>query len=455
MTQITSEPGEESLNFSNLQLHEKISKAIEHIGYTQATTIQQKAIPVILNGSDILASAQTGSGKTVAFSIPIIQSLMDHASESTSPAKHPLKALILAPTRELAQQIHKVIVDLTKFTPLNIALLLGGEPILAQKKSLQKGADIVIATPGRLLDHINMCSIALGQVKILTLDEADKMLDMGFLPDLERIFTYLPPKRQTLLFSATFSTHIKKLASQYQTNPITIEAHSTNSSNTNVSQLLYLVDEQHKFNLLKSILAEKTGQCIIFTNSKIDCKKLHQQLYKDYNAATIHGDMSQIQRLENLQTFKDNKARVLVATDVAARGLDIAGMPLVINYHLPWQAQDYIHRIGRTGRAGQTGEAISFYTTKENKFKVDIEKLIGKDMIKFEQYQYKAPVLQPRYLQQKNDEYSAGAKNISSNDIVDDNFINKANNYANWKSQYIDKYRVTRKFPTCALFKFK
>jgi len=368
-------------SFDDFNFNPSLVKAIIKLGFTLPTLIQDQAIPIILESRDILASAQTGSGKTAAFAMPIIQKILHLANDSPSPAKHPVLALILAPTRELAHQIYKVFCELSEFTSLKIGVLVGGEPIESQKQLLQKGLDVIIATPGRLYDHITLGSIKLGKVQILTLDEADKMLDMGFLPDLEKIFEYLPKERQTLLFSATFSQYIKKLTQQYQNDPVLIEAHSSNSSNTNVSQYMYLLSEYQKLSTLKNILKESEGQCMVFTNSKIDCKKLQLDLQDTHNSLAIHGDMTQSQRIEHLNSFKTNQTKVLVATDVAARGLDIPDLPLVINYTLPFNAEDYVHRIGRTGRAGKNGKAISLYSTKDNKFKDAIEALIGKDII--------------------------------------------------------------------------
>jgi ATP-dependent RNA helicase RhlE len=366
-----------SLSFNDFSLSKCLIDCINALGYTTPTSIQSQAIPAILSKSDVLASAQTGSGKTAAFAIPTVQNLLEHASDSSSPAKHLVRGLILAPTRELAQQIYDVFLSLIGNTPLKIALLLGGESMPLQKQSLQKGVDIVIATIGRLYDHVNVGNIKLNKVEILILDEADRMLDMGFLPDLEKIFSFLPQKRQTLLFSATFSDYIKKLTHNYQTNPIIIQTHITNSSNINIKQNLYIIQEYQRLVILKKILQDNEGQCIIFTNSKIDCKKLQQQLVVTYEAIAIHGDMTQAQRTESLNMFKENKIRILVATDVAARGLDVPLLPLVINYNLPFQAEDYIHRIGRTGRAGMQGLAISLCSPKEEANKLAIEKLIG------------------------------------------------------------------------------
>ncbi len=371
-----------TFSFTEFNLDKRLMQALDKENFNHATTIQEQAIPVILNKKDILASAQTGSGKTLAFCLPMLQNLIESSSNSTSPAKHPVLALVLAPTRELAQQIHKVIYTLAQFTDFRIALLLGGEPIQAQTSILQKGADIIIATPGRLLDHITSNTVKLNQIKILALDEADKMLDMGFLPDLEKIFTYTPNNKQTLLFSATFSGHIKKLTENYQNNPVVIQAHAANSSNLNVEQSMYYVNHYQRLSTLKQILRQESGQCIIFTNSKIDCKKLQQDLGTTYGALSIHGDMTQTQRMEHLNLFKSNNIKVLVATDVASRGLDIPDLPLVINYNLPFQPEDYVHRIGRTGRAGKNGKAISLYTEKDSKLKIAIENLVGEGIIK-------------------------------------------------------------------------
>ncbi len=424
-------------SFSNMDLSEKLLKSVHKLGYTTPTTIQSEAIPAIINQHDVLASAQTGSGKTAAFVVPIIQRLLKDASDSPSPAKHPLRALILAPTRELAQQIYEVFAKLIEYTPLRIATLLGGESMPNQKQLLQKGIDIVIATPGRLYDHVNMNNIQLGKVEILTLDEADRMLDMGFLPEIEKIIAHIPKHRQTLLFSATFSEYITKLTQKYQNAPVIIKTHSANSSNVNVKQSIYLIQEYQRLSTLKRVLHDNQGQCIVFTNSKIDCKKLQQQLDVNYETLAIHGDMTQSQRIESLQAFKENKIRILVATDVAARGLDVAGLPLVVNYHIPYHAEDYIHRIGRTGRAGQTGLAISICSDKEVYNKNAIEKLIGKDIIEI-----------------KNID---NIDNINRTDKAlpkDNLFGNKNIKYAIC-GEYINKYTKNKLIPDCALFRIR
>jgi ATP-dependent RNA helicase RhlE len=437
------------VKISDLNLDINLIKSINELGYTSLTTIQQQAIPVILSGKDVLASAQTGSGKTAAFVIPLLQRLLPNASSSPSPARHPIRALILAPTRELAQQIHDVCTQLAQFTYLRVATLLGGESMQQQTQLLQKGIDVVIATPGRLYDHIVTNKLNLNQVEVLVLDEADRMLDMGFLPEIENILAHLPQdlhKRQTLLFSATFSEYIKKLTQKYQYQPVTIQAHAVNSSNVNVQQLMYQIAEHQRLVTLKYLLRQHAGQCIVFTNSKIDCKKLQQQLdginansnfdntnQQGYRALAIHGDLTQSQRIENLNAFKANNIRVLVATDVAARGLDIPSLPLVINYHMPFQAEDYVHRIGRTGRAGQNGIAISLYTLKEQYLQQAIEKLIGKDAFEGRTYEEIA-----------NHHLS---KNQNSSD---NNNNNKNNKQINYMSKYADY-----KLPSCALFQIK
>ncbi len=430
-----------NLSIADLNLDPHLIKSINALGYTSLTTIQQQAIPVILAGQDVLASAQTGSGKTAAFAIPVLQRLLPQANNSPSPARHPIRALILAPTRELAQQIYDVFTQLAQFTFLRIATLLGGESMPQQTQLLQKGIDIVIATPGRLYDHVVTNKLNLNQVEILVLDEADRMLDMGFLPEIENILSHLPQdlnKRQTLLFSATFSDYIKKLTQKYQYKPLTIQAHAVNSSNVNVQQLMYEIEEHQRLLALKYILREHSGQCIIFTNSKIDCKKLQQQLdgtHQSYRALAIHGDLTQSQRIENLNAFKTNSIRILVATDVAARGLDIPSLPLVVNYHIPFHAEDYVHRIGRTGRAGQNGIAISLYTFKEQYLQQAIEKLIGKESF-------------------ENKLFSELNSNYNINNNLNTGASKK---YQESKKQlnYINKYADYNKAPSCALFQNK
>jgi superfamily II DNA/RNA helicase len=373
-------------NFSDFALDPTILKAVAEQGYTQATPIQAKAIPIVLEGRDVMGAAQTGTGKTAAFTLPIIQKLLPQANTSTSPARHPIRALILTPTRELSDQVAENASLYAKFTNLRTAVVFGGVDIKPQTALLRSGVEILIATPGRLLDHITSKTADLSQVQILVLDEADRMLDMGFLPDLQRIINLIPSQRQTLLFSATFSPEIKKLAQTYLRNPITIEVARQNAAADTVNQMVYLVPNENKRAAIISILQNrmKTGlsqQCIIFTNSRMGCARLANALERDgIKAAAIHGDKSQTERMATLERFKNGTIDALVATDVAARGLDIPDMPCVINHELPFNAEDFIHRIGRTGRAGSKGDAIALVDESEKRLLDDIEKLMKRKL---------------------------------------------------------------------------
>jgi superfamily II DNA/RNA helicase len=374
----------EAIQFDVLGLAAPLLKAISETGYTTPTPIQAKAIPLALQGMDLMAGAQTGTGKTAAFALPILQKLLPFASSSTSPAKHPIRALVLTPTRELAIQVEESIKVYAKHTPLKSLVVFGGVDIKTQTPHLKTGIEILVATPGRLLDHIEQKTLNLGQVQILVLDEADRMLDMGFMPDLKRILALLPKQRQNLMFSATFSNEIKKLADDFLTNPTLIEVARSNATAENVTQKVYLVEQSKKQALLTQLLmAEDNKQVIIFTKTKITASRLSRALQKEGIAAdAIHGDKSQKERLEALDAFKAGKITALVATDVAARGLDISDLPMVINYEIPSAPEDYVHRIGRTGRAGASGVAISLVCEDEEKYLAEIEKLIKRSIDK-------------------------------------------------------------------------
>ncbi|WP_034412273.1 DEAD/DEAH box helicase [Derxia gummosa] len=374
----TTAPEGAQPDFSTFGLDAAILRAIVEQGYTTPTPIQQQAIPIALQGRDLMGAAQTGTGKTAGFSLPILQRLVPTQSASVSPARHPVRALILAPTRELADQVADNVATYAKHTQLRSAVVFGGVDIRPQIEALRAGVEIVIATPGRLLDHVQQKSINLSQVQILVLDEADRMLDMGFLPDLQRIVNLLPQSRQTLLFSATFSDDIKKLARSFLRDPATIEVARRNSTNENVTQTVYAVAEPDKHRALVQVLRERElKQVIVFVNKKLGAGRLSRLLERDGIPATaIHGDRSQAERTKALEDFKAGTIEVLVATDVAARGLDISALPAVINFDIPYNAEDYVHRIGRTGRAGATGDAISFCSPEEERSMADIEKLI-------------------------------------------------------------------------------
>ncbi|MGE5171164.1 MAG: DEAD/DEAH box helicase [Rudaea sp.] len=349
-------------------------------GYTTPTPIQAQAIPEILAGHDIMGGAQTGTGKTAGFGLPILHKLTPHANASPSPARHPVRALIVAPTRELAIQVEEQVKEYGKYTNLRSTCVFGGVDIRQQLAIVRAGVEILVATPGRLLDHVEQKSVNLGQVEILVLDEADRMLDMGFIPDIKRIMALLPAKRQNLLFSATFSNEIKKLADELLNKPRLIEVARRNTAAETVSQSAYKVPQEAKRALLEHLVKSRNvWQVLCFVRTKHGASRLARQLERDGLATSaIHGDKTQGARLEALAKFKEGKLQVLVATDVAARGLDIDDMPLVVNYELPHVPEDYIHRIGRTGRAGASGEAISLVAPEEEKYLAEIERLLKK-----------------------------------------------------------------------------
>jgi len=384
MTQPNTDPAAQAAadapvqTFADFGLHPDLLRAVADTGYTTPTPIQAQAIPVVISGRDVMGAAQTGTGKTAAFTLPILHRLMPLANHSMSPARHPTRALILAPTRELADQVAENASRYSKHTPLRTAVVFGGVDIGPQKVALRAGCEVLIATPGRLLDHVEQRTANLSQVGILVLDEADRMLDMGFLPDLERIIRLLPQQRQNLLFSATFSNDIRKLARSYLNHPVEIEVAARNATADTVTQIAYPMEADAKRAAVVHLVKSRgLKQVMVFSNTKIGTGRLARQLELDgVRAESIHGDKSQADRMKALEAFKAGELEVLVATDVAARGLDVAGIPCVINYDLPYNAEDYVHRIGRTGRAGASGEAIAFYTPSEEKLLLDIEKLI-------------------------------------------------------------------------------
>ena len=374
----------EIVNFDSLGLAPELLKALTDSGYTTPTPIQAQAIPVALAGGDLMAGAQTGTGKTAAFALPLLQKLLPFANNGASPAKHPVRALILTPTRELAIQVEESVRAYAKHTPLRSLVVYGGVDIRTQTPHLKTGIEVLVATPGRLLDHIEQKTVQLNQVQMLVLDEADRMLDMGFMPDLKRILALLPKQRQNLMFSATFSNDIKKLADDFLTKPQLIEVARSNATNDNVTQKVYSVAQSDKEALLIQLLkAADAKQVIIFTKTKITASRLSRSLEREGLAAdAIHGDKTQQERIKALDAFKAGTITALVATDVAARGLDISELPMVINYEIPSAPEDYVHRIGRTGRAGASGIAISFVSPEEEKYMVEIEKLIKREITK-------------------------------------------------------------------------
>jgi ATP-dependent RNA helicase RhlE len=362
---------EVNMNFKELGLKEPLLKAIEEFGYTIPTPIQEQAIPNILSNKDVLGCAQTGTGKTGAFALPLIQSIMDIKDSN-------IKVLIITPTRELAIQIRDNFKTYGKYTTLKAAVVLGGVNQAHQIEVLKKGVDVLIATPGRLLDLVNQKYVKLGFVKTVVLDEADTMLDMGFIQDIKKIFDRLPREKQVLLFSATMPDGIKKLADQFLTNPININVSPVSSTVDKIEQRLYYVDKGNKINLLLSVLKkEDIKSALIFTRTKHGANRLAEALRKaNLETEVIHGNKSQSARVNALTNFKSGKTKIMVATDIAARGIDISELSHVINYEIPNPAETYVHRIGRTGRAGLTGIAISFSDIDEKAQVMEIQKLI-------------------------------------------------------------------------------
>jgi ATP-dependent RNA helicase RhlE len=364
--------------FKDLGLSAALLKAVDKKGYSEPSPIQEKAIPRILEGKDVLASAQTGTGKTAGFTLPILQILAEKAPER----RRQIRTLILTPTRELAAQIYENVREYGEFLDIRSTVIFGGVNQNPQVKTLRQGVDILIATPGRLLDLHNQKVFTLSNVEILVLDEADRMLDMGFLRDIKKIMALIPARRQNLLFSATFSADIKKLAGEFLHNPVLVEATPENTTAEMVSHKIYLVDKGNKNDLAIKLIKEGDWhQVLVFTRTKHGANKLSQKLEKSgLSSAAIHGNKTQNARTKALAGFKDNKIRVLVATDIAARGLDIPLLPHVINYELPNIPEDYVHRIGRTGRAGASGDAISLVGIDERTYLREIEKLLGQKL---------------------------------------------------------------------------
>ncbi len=363
------------MSFNSLGLSDALLKAIDKKGYTVPSPIQEKAIPPILERKDVLASAQTGTGKTAGFTLPILQLL----SQEQPLRKRPIRTLILTPTRELAAQILDNVKAYSEFVDIRSMVVFGGVNANPQIRALRNGVDILVATPGRLLDLHNQRALSLSKVEILVLDEADRMLDMGFQRDINKILALLPKKRQNLLFSATFSKEIKKLANGILHHPVSVEATPENTTAEKVDQKMYTIDKVKKPTVVIKLISEGNWkQVLIFTRTKHGANRLSEKLKKNgITSAAIHGNKSQGARTKALSGFKQNKIRVLVATDIAARGLDIPLLPHVINYELPNISEDYVHRIGRTGRAGASGEAISLVSQEEASYVKGIEKLLG------------------------------------------------------------------------------
>ena len=369
------------MSFETLGLSAELLRAIREQGYTEPTPVQSQAIPVILNGKDVLAGAQTGTGKTAAFTLPLLHKLQTRAVEK---GFRPVRALVLTPTRELAAQVAESVSTYGRHLPLRSAVIFGGVKINPQIAQLRRGVDIVVATPGRLLDHVSQRTVDLSRVEILVLDEADRMLDMGFLPDIRKLLALMPQekRRQNLLFSATFSTEIKQLADRLLNQPELIEVARCQATADAIRQVVHPVDKSRKRELLSHMIGSNNWrQVLVFTRTKHSANRLAEQLCTDgLTAAAIHGNKSQGARTKALAGFKSGQVRVLVATDIAARGLDIDQLPHVVNYELPNVAEDYVHRIGRTGRAGNEGEAVSLVCVDELKLLQDIERLLRSDI---------------------------------------------------------------------------
>jgi ATP-dependent RNA helicase RhlE len=376
------------MSFDSLGLSAELLRAVGEQGYTEATPIQRKAIPVILRGLDVMAGAQTGTGKTAGFTLPLLQRLSSgrDAVDRRARGPRPLRALVLTPTRELAAQVAESIQTYGQHLPLKSAVIFGGVKINPQIDTLRRGVDILVATPGRLLDHAGQRTLDLSKVEVLVLDEADRMLDMGFIHDIKKVLALLPPRaaRQNLLFSATFSDDIKRLADQLLNSPELIEVAPRNTTAERIAQLVHPVDKHRKRALLSHMIgANDWRQVLVFTRTKHGANRLAQQLETDgLSAAAIHGNKSQGARTRALADFKSGDVRVLVATDIAARGLDIDQLPHVVNYELPNVPEDYVHRIGRTGRAGNAGEAVSLVCVDELKLLRDIERLLRREIPK-------------------------------------------------------------------------
>jgi superfamily II DNA/RNA helicase len=369
-----------SLKFSAVGLSPILQRAVADQGYTTMTPIQAKAIPIVLAGRDVMGAAQTGTGKTAAFSLPLLHKMLPHENASMSPARHPVRALVITPTRELADQVADNITGYAAHSKLRVAVVFGGIDMKPQTLQLKQGVEVLVATPGRLLDHIEAKNCVLNQVEYVVLDEADRMLDIGFLPDLQRILSYLPKQRQTLLFSATFSPEIRRLAESYLQDPIMVEVARPNATASNVEQHFYSVATDDKRRAVLKLLKERSiSQALIFVNSKLGCARLARSFERDgLRTNALHGDKSQDERLKALEAFKKGEVDVLVATDVAARGLDIVDLPAVFNFDVPYNAEDYVHRIGRTARAGASGLAITLVSRDDARLVADIEKLLGK-----------------------------------------------------------------------------
>jgi ATP-dependent RNA helicase RhlE len=365
-------------SFAELDLLPELLKAVAEQGYVEPTPIQAQAIPLVLQGRDVLGGAQTGTGKTAGFTLPLLQRFARHANTSASPARHPVRALILTPTRELAAQVEESVRTYGKYVGLRSTVVFGGIDMKPQTAALRQGVEFLVATPGRLLDHVQQKTVNLQQVEAFVLDEADRMLDMGFIPDVRRIMALLPKQRQNLLFSATLSADIRTLADSFLHDPVLVQVARLNTAAELVQHVAHPVRRERKRELLAYLVQSRDlRQVLVFTSTRIGANRLAYQLNRDgIHTSAIHGDKSQPERLQALADFKSGKVRVLVATDVAARGLDIEDLPHVVNFELPGVPEDYVHRIGRTGRAGASGEAISLVCAEEHERLDAIEKTV-------------------------------------------------------------------------------
>lgn len=371
------------MSFNSMGLAEALLRAIANEGYTQPTPIQAEAIPAILEGRDLLAAAQTGTGKTAAFTLPVLQKLLDNTQPPANRHGRRIpRVLVLTPTRELAAQVGDAIRTYGRNIPIRTATIFGGAGMQPQINTLRRGVDIVVATPGRLMDHINRRNIELNAIDMLILDEADRMLDMGFINDIRKIISLLPDRRQNLLFSATFSEGIRTLANTLLHKPLTIDIAPRNSTAERIEQRVYQVDKGNKLGLLQHLVrSQNWGQTLVFARTKHGADRLTEQLQRGgLRVAAIHGNKSQGARTRALADFRNGRVQLLIATDIAARGLDIDALPHVVNYDLPQVAEDYVHRIGRTGRAQYSGEAISLVSADEYSLLKDIEKVLGRNL---------------------------------------------------------------------------
>ena len=368
--------------FDHLGLSPELLRAVEQEGYSEPTPIQEQAIPIVLRGEDLMARAQTGTGKTAAFALPILERMKGLANSSFSPARHPIRVLVVTPTRELAIQVHESFKVYGKYVGLRSTIVYGGVPMGPQERDLLGGVEIVVATPGRLLDHAGSRTLNLGQVQVLVLDEADRMLDMGFIDDIRRIVALLPARRQNLLFSATLDGEVRSLASTFLNQPELVDIEPTITAAESVEQIAYLVDADRKRELLSYLVRSRDlHQVLVFTRTKQMTRRLAAQLDRSgVEATAIHGDRTQPERERALQMFKSGDVRVLVATDVAARGLDIEALPVVVNFEIPYDPEDYVHRVGRTGRAGMEGLAISLVSFDEEEQLKAINRLLKRDL---------------------------------------------------------------------------